>query len=67
MLSIKVFYLFAVLSVYLLKSHHVYEGFIEQNIFATKTPRHEVKCKETLFLCVLVPLWQIFPFYPGWV
>jgi hypothetical protein len=29
-------------SIYLLKSHHVYEGFINQNIFATKTPRHEV-------------------------
>jgi hypothetical protein len=29
-------------STYLLISDHVCEGFIEQNIFATKTPRHKV-------------------------
>ena len=26
----------------LLKSHHVCQGFIRENIFATKTQRHEV-------------------------
>jgi len=26
----------------LFKFHHVSEGFIEQNIFATKAPRHQV-------------------------
>jgi len=27
-------------NVYLLKSHHISEGFIKKNIIATKTPRH---------------------------
>ena len=29
-------------SAYLLKLNHVCAGFIKQNIFATKSPRHEV-------------------------
>jgi hypothetical protein len=49
-----------------LRSRHVCEGFIKQNIFATKTPRHEVNLKQLFFLCALVPLWLFFPVYPGW-
>jgi hypothetical protein len=32
-----------------LKSPHVRDGFIQQNTFATKTRRHEVSLKYTIF------------------